>query len=143
AVLIAFVLISLFDAVSAAREGSHQEADNLVAAVWAADALPEPVGTQVRELSRAYANTVVQQEWPRMREGQEVGGPGWAQLDQLRAAIAQAPADGDWQVDRKTEAANQLRQVYQSRQARLEAADGQGVAMVVWFVLVIGSVITV
>jgi len=143
AVLIAFVLISLFDAASAARDGAQQEADSLVAASWAADALPEPARSQVRELTRSYADTVVQEEWPLMREGREVTGPGWAQLDQLRAAVADAPADGDWQVDRKETAANELRQVYQSRQARLATANERGLGVVVWFVLLAGSVITV
>ncbi len=41
AVLVAFVLISLFDGASAAEDGSYTEADGLVAAVWAAESLPE------------------------------------------------------------------------------------------------------
>ena len=111
--------------MSAAREGSYQEANSLIAASSAADALPEPTRTQVRELSKSYANVVMQQEWPQMREGRQVSGPGWAQLDQLRAAVTDAAADGDWQVDRKSEAADQLQQVYQARQARLATARTQ------------------
>jgi amino acid transporter len=143
AVLVAFVLISLFDAVATASAGAHQEADGLVATSWAADALPEPARTQVHDLTTAYANTVVRQEWPQMQAGHQITGPGRAQLDRLRAVVADAPADGDWQVDRKEEAANQLRQVDQARQARLATAGGQGLGIVLWFVLVAGSVITV
>jgi uncharacterized membrane-anchored protein len=143
AVLVAFVLISLFDAVTTANSEAHQEADGLVAASWAANALPEPARTQVQELTRAYASTVVREEWPQMQAGQEVTGAGGAQLDQLRAAVADAPADGDWQVDRKEEAANQLQQVDQARQARLAVAGSHGLGAVVWFVLVAGSLMTV
>ncbi|GAB3877286.1 hypothetical protein GCM10029964_026150 [Kibdelosporangium lantanae] len=42
AVLLAFVLISLFDAVSAARTDSTNEANNIVAVSWAADSSPNP-----------------------------------------------------------------------------------------------------
>ena len=143
AVLVAFMLISLFDAVDETDEGSYREANSLVVASWAADSLPEPVGEQVRDLSRSYADTVVNKEWPRMREGGEIPGEGWARLDELRATVAQAPTVDDWQSDRKTEAANQLSEVYEARQERLTAAGAGGVGSVVWFVLVVGSVITV
>jgi hypothetical protein len=145
AVLVAFVLISLFDAVSAAYDGSYQEAESLVAASWAADSLEEPARTRVRELSASYADTVVQQEWPWMRDGaritdgRQVVGSGWAQLDQLRVAVAEATTTDDWQADRKVEAANQLLQVYQERQSRLTAAFDRGVVAVVWLVLIIGT----
>ena len=142
AVLVAFVLITLFDAVDAARDGAYKEAESLVAASWAADALPEPVPTEVNRLSAAYARTVTQQEWPRMHEGGEIPGPGWAELDQLRIAISQASAEDDWQKDRKTEAANQLWNVYQERQHRLMVHHDRGVGAVVWFVLIAGTLAT-
>jgi hypothetical protein len=143
AVLVAFVLISLFDSVSTARDGSYQEADSLVAATWAADSLPAPTGDQVRQLAQAYATTVANKEWPQMQSGGKVSDQGWAELDQLRKAVANAPASDDWTTDQKTTAADQLWQVYQARQARLTAADSSGVGGVVWFALILGSFISV
>ena len=142
AVLVAFVLIALFDAVNQASDASYREADGLVAATWASDALPGRIGDEVRGLSREYAETVIDEEWPGMAAGTEFSSTGWSQLDRLRRVVAEAPADDEWQVDRKTEAANQLWQVYQARQERLNAADG-GLTTVVWFVLVAGSVLAV
>ncbi|MFB9902544.1 bestrophin-like domain [Allokutzneria oryzae] len=142
AVLVAFVLISLFDAAAAARTTSYEEANSLVAVHWAGSTLPEPTKDQVRELTRAYAAAVINEEWPRMREGEPVVGTGWQTLDQLRTVIAEAKADGDWQESRQAEAANQLWQVYQSRQARLDAA-GKGVNSVVWFALIVGGIMSV
>ncbi|QRP44672.1 DUF4239 domain-containing protein [Amycolatopsis sp. FDAARGOS 1241] len=143
AVLVAFVLISLFDTVGTARDGSYTEADSLVAMTWAAEALPGDTGPRVQQLAQAYANTVQHQEWPRLADDGEVPQTGWTQLDQLRKTIAAAPAGNDWQNDRKTEAANDLWQVYQARQARLTAAATSGVGSVVWFALILGSVICV
>ncbi|MEU7531669.1 hypothetical protein AB0A74_38460 [Saccharothrix sp. NPDC042600] len=142
AVLVAFVLIALFDAVNAADESSYKEADGLVAATWASDALSKETGDEVRALSRAYAITVINEEWPKLREGVDFESTGWSQLDRIRKVVAEAPADDEWQVDRKAEAANQLWQVYEARQSRLDTAGG-GVSTVVWFVLVVGSFLAI
>lgn len=140
AVLVAFVLISLFDATAAAEDGSYAEADSLVAAVWAAQELPNSEG--VTEGARAYAREVIAEEWPNMRTGDEIDGRGWDALEDLRAAVATSPATDEWAVDRKTEATNQLWTVYQQRQERLNAAGG-GVNSVVWFALVVGAIMAV
>jgi Protein of unknown function (DUF4239) len=143
AVLMAFVLISLFDAVSAAGDSANDEADGLVAVYWAADALPEPARGQLQELSKSYTRTVIDNEWTDMREGVEPSGAGWTQLDKMRTLIDNAPAETDWQQQRKTEAASQLWNVYQARQDRLNAADNDGVSTVVWLALIIGSIMAI
>ncbi|MBC6447337.1 bestrophin-like domain [Actinokineospora xionganensis] len=143
AVLLAFVLISLFDGVGAADEGASREAESLVAASWAADSLPEPTRTQVHDLARSYAVTVAEEEWPNMRAGEEVTGAGWAALDQLRRSVADAAVTDEWQHGRKAEAANQLWEVYQARQARIDTAGSDGISDVIWFALIVGSVLSV
>ncbi|RSM55107.1 hypothetical protein DMH03_33520 [Amycolatopsis sp. WAC 01376] len=144
AVMVAFILISLFDSASAARDGSYHEADGLVATVWAADSLGTEVKDEVRKLSAEYIATVEQKEWPQMAGGKEtVPDIGWTQLDQLRKAIDKAPTDDDWLRERKTEASTQLWQVYEARQERLNAVEGGKVGGVVWFALILGSLISV
>jgi len=140
AVLVAFVLISLFDSVNAAGDGAQAEADSLVAATWAADSLPAGTRDKVHQLATAYATTVARQEWPRLADGGEILTTGWAQLDELRRTVAAATVDGDWQLAQKTEASNQLWAVYQARQRRFDS--GGGVGGVVWFALILGGVIT-
>ncbi|WP_410585130.1 hypothetical protein [Amycolatopsis sp. lyj-108] len=144
AVMVAFILISLFDSASGARDGSYHEADSLVATVWAADSLGTEVKDEVRKLSREYIATVEQKEWPQMARGKEtVPDIGWTQLDQLRKAIDKAATDDDWLRERKTEASTQLWQVYEARQERLNAVEGGKVGGVVWFALILGSLISV
>ncbi|GAB1513997.1 bestrophin-like domain [Actinophytocola sp. KF-1] len=141
AVLLAFVLISLFDGVTAAEDGSYEEADSLVAAVWAAQELPDGAGVATQ--ARAYAEEVIEREWPRMSEGTAVDGAGWTALERLRAAVATAPAIDEWAVDRKNEANDQLWTVYQQRQERLNTATSGGVNSVVWFALLVGAAMAV
>lgn len=142
AVLVAFVLIGLFDAVDTARNNSYQEADSLVAMTWAGDSLPQPQAGQIQTLATAYANSVVEQEWPQMTQGKTVDDSAWATLNELKGVIASAPTTSGWQTDRKTEAANQLWNVYQDRQTRLNEAD-EGVSAVIWFALAVGSLLSV
>ncbi|HEU5469238.1 MAG TPA: hypothetical protein VFV67_01185 [Actinophytocola sp.] len=143
AVLMAFVLISLFDTVGSARSGSFTEANALVGVYWAGDSLPEPARTQIQELTRSYTNTVIEQEWPSMREGEPVATAGWDQLERIRVTIDSAPTENDWQSDRKTEAASQLWTVYEARQSRLGAAGESGVSAVLWITLLVGSLLTI
>ncbi len=144
AVLMAFVLISLFDSVSSARDGSYHEANSLVATVWAADSLGVEAKDEVRKLGAAYITTVEQQEWPRMADGgASVPDTGWSQLDQLRKAVDKAPSENEWMRERKAEAAIQLWQVYEARQDRLTSVEGGSVGGVVWFALILGSLISV
>ncbi len=143
AVLVAFVLIALFDGVSTVRDGSHAEANSLLAVYWASDSLPEPNRGQIQDLAKTYARTVIDQEWPKMRNGEPVPGSAWAILDRLRATIDSTPTEGDWQAERKTEATSQLWNVYQARQARLTSAGSEGVSTVVWLALIVGSFMSI
>ena len=141
AVLLAFVLISLFDGTSAAEDGSYKEADSLVAAVWAARELPGSEGVTTE--ARTYAREVIEREWPRMSEGADIDDAGWSTLERLRAEVAAAPATDEWTIDQKNEASDQLWSVYQQRQERLNTATGGGVNSVVWFALVAGAIMAV
>jgi hypothetical protein len=142
AVLIAFVLIGLFDAVGAARDNASREANSLVAMTWASDSLPEPQRTEVENLAGTYANQVIDQEWPKLRAGAPVDDTAWSTLQQLKSVIASAPTTYGWETDRKNEAASQLWTVYQDRQTRVDE-DSQGVGAVIWLALGIGSLLSV
>jgi hypothetical protein len=142
AVLLAFVLISLFDGASAAEDGSYKEADSLVAAVWSAESLPDK-SHEVATMAKDYAREVITREWPKMHDGEEVSNAGWNTLQELRKTVAAAPTTDDWTTDQKTEAADKLWDVYQARQDRLNAASDDGVNSVVWFALVVGAIMAV
>lgn len=143
AVLIAFVLIGLFDAVGDARNNANAEANSLVAVTWAGDSLPEPQRTDIQNLANSYAIQVIRQEWPTMTAGREVNDDAWRTLDRIRSVIASANVPYGWLTDRKNEAANQLWNVYQDRQTRIDQASSGGVGTVLWFALAIGSVLSV
>jgi hypothetical protein len=145
AVLIAFVLISLFDNVSTVSTASYTEANAVVAIYWDADSLPAPDQNKIHQLCLAYTNTVINTEWTQLQNGAtSVTGPGWQQLQSLHTAVTTAAVDNsdNWRLNEKTDAVTQLWQVFQARQSRLAAANGGGVSLVVWLAMIVGSLLT-
>ncbi|RRO19894.1 DUF4239 domain-containing protein [Saccharopolyspora rhizosphaerae] len=139
AVVLAFVLVTLFDAVTDARKGAFDEAKGLISVSWAVESLPGPAAAEVREHGAHYLQVVVRDEWPAMRRGEPVGGMGWHHLDRIRASVLGAQADGEFEEGRKANALDALDEVYAERHERLTRAVDRGVVAVVWFVLVVGS----
>lgn len=142
AVLTAFVLISVFDAVDAARANATQEANSLVAVYWDADLLPADARDQIQKLVRGYANTVVDQEWPALRDDTPVAQTGKAELDRIHLAIAAVVPTTNPAENRQTQISTDLATVYQDRQQRLDAATAR-VNPIVWLALIIGAVLSV
>ena len=141
-VIAAFVLISLFDGMDKARDTTYEEANALVAVQWAGNSLPEPAKSRVRDLTKSYATVVSEREWPAMRSGRVVGSEGWTLLAELRNTVEQTKTTTDRQEDSRVEAANEIWNVYQARQVRLNSS-GSDVSGVVWFAILIGSVMSV
>jgi hypothetical protein len=141
-VVAAFVLISLYDAIADVEETTYAEADALVAVYWASHSLPEPARTQIQREVRTYATVVAEREWPEMRAARPVGDTGWDMLNKLRTTVDRVRTTNDWQEAQRTEAATQLWNVYQARQERLNASGG-GISAVVWFAILVGSLMSV
>jgi len=141
-VIAAFVLISLFDGMDSAEKTTYTEANALVAVRWSGNALAEPARSQVEKLTKEYATEVAEREWPAMRDGREVSAQGWTLLAELQRTVEQAKTATQRQEDSRAEAATQIWAVYQARQDRLNSS-GSGVSSVVWFAILIGSVMSV
>ncbi|HEY4017902.1 MAG TPA: DUF4239 domain-containing protein [Pseudonocardiaceae bacterium] len=142
AVLLAFVLITLFDGIGAARSGSYQEADSVVAVYWDANLLPQPASTEIRKLAVSYGQTVVDQEWPAMQDGMSVSDIGKAQLGKLHDAIASFVPTTYPEEDRQTQLTNDLSAVYQAREQRISAAMTR-VNPLIWTALIVGAILSV
>src|SRR5215218_10527484 len=91
AVLLALVLIAVWEEYGAASDTVEREANAAADIYWLADQLPEDRGTHVQELVRSYAEEVVHKEWPLMEQGrapsmaQAQGTPsGWIIVDDIR-----------------------------------------------------------
>jgi Protein of unknown function (DUF4239) len=70
AVLMAFVVIVVWQAYEAAKDTVESEANELAGVYFLADRFPDPERERVRGLARSYARVVVEEEWPLMERGE-------------------------------------------------------------------------
>ena len=70
AVLLALVVIAVWEEFDAANDTVEQEANALAEIFWLGHRLPEPEGSHIQELARSYAQDVIDEEWPLMEQGQ-------------------------------------------------------------------------
>ena len=149
AVLLALVVIAVWEEYRAARETVEQEANAAADIFWLADRLPEPRGTHLQELLRSYAQEVVHREWPLMEQGQaplmtqERGTPaGWTLIDDIRQSIQDFEPRTKAEEQLYAEGLDQLDTLSDARRMRLVAAE-EGVPGVLWSVLVFGGIAAV
>ena len=94
AVLLALVVIAVWEEYDAASVTVEQEANALAEIAWLGNRFPEPEATHLQELARSYAEEVIHKEWPLMEQGQAPlmtqtqGTPsGWTLIDDIRANL--------------------------------------------------------
>ena len=149
AVLLALVVIAVWEEYQTASETVEQEANALAEIFWLAHRLPEPEGTHLQELSRSYAEEVVHKEWPLMEQGEsplmtqvEDTPQGWTLIDDIRASLQEieprTPADEQLYA----EGLDQVQRLADARRTRLVAAE-EGVPGVLWSVLIFGGIAAV
>jgi hypothetical protein len=146
AVLLALVVISVWEEYQAASETVEQEANALAEIGWLGYRLPEPEGTHIQELARSYAEEVVHKEYPLMEQGQAPlmtqtqGTPaGWTLIDDIRANLQEFQPRTQADVQLYAEGLNQVQRLGDARRMRLVAAE-EGIPGVLWAVLIFGGV---
>jgi hypothetical protein len=149
AILMTFVIVSVWEAGDAAQGSSRAEARAVVDLDRYAETLPPAQSAAMKAQTARYVQIVEQQEWPAMARGRAVGRAGSAVIAQLWHSVdgpgaAGAPAGGaldETAVARQAEARAALRELVVSRDARLAAADA-GLPKVMWLALIVGDVLT-
>src|ERR687885_1768570 len=89
AVVLAFVLISVWQRYEEASERVNQEAAALVAVYFHVNELPDSDRRQIQQLAKSYAQVVIDEEWPMMQDGQS-SPRAWALMDQIRQSLQNA-----------------------------------------------------
>lgn len=141
AVLLALVVIAVWEEYEVAKQTVESEANALAEIFWLAHRLPEPEGRQLQELARSYGQDVVDEEWPLMEQGR-VSPRGWVLIDDIRATLqgVEARTGADQAV--YAEGLDQVQRLGDARRMRWAEAN-EGIPAVMWIVLVIGGMATV
>ena len=146
AVLLALVVIAVWEEYRAASETVEQEANALAEIAWLAYRLPEPEGSHIQELAHSYAEEVIHKEWPLMEQGQAPlmtqtqGTPaGWTLIDDIRATLQEIQPRTKADEQLYAEGLDQVQKLADARRMRLVAAE-EGIPAVLWSVLIFGGI---
>jgi Protein of unknown function (DUF4239) len=146
AVLLALVVIAVWEKYQAANETVEQEANDTAEIFWLAHRLPEPEGSHVQELARSYVEEVVHKEWPLMEQGlapsmkQVRGTPsGWTIIDDIRASLQDYEPRTKAEEQLYAKGLDQIEELNDARRMRLVAAE-EGIPGVLWAVLIFGGI---
>ena len=149
AVLLALVVIAVWEEYSAAGDTVEQEANAVAEIFWLGNRLPEPVGAHVQELARSYAEEVVHKEWPLLESGkqppleQEAGtASGWNLIDTIRETLQDFEPQTKADQQLYAEGLDQIENLNNARRMRLVASE-EGVPGVLWSVLIFGGIAAV
>jgi len=145
AVLLALLVIAVWEQYQRARETVESEANAVAEIAWLAYRLPENEGHQLQEHARSYAQEVVDEEWPLMEQGieGELGTPeGWNLVDDMRATLQEVEPGTVAEQELYAEGLDQIQRLGDARRMRLVAAE-EGMPGVLWAVLVFGAVVAV
>src|SRR5919106_1208358 len=146
AVLLALLVIAVWEHYQKANETVESEASAVGEIAWLAHRLPEPEHHVLQEDVRAYAHEVVDQEWPRMEQG--LGGgvqslpEGWDLIDDMRGTLQDFEPSTEAEQELYAEGLDRISRLGEARRMRFVAAE-QGLPGILWAVLVFGAVVVV
>ena len=149
AVLLALVVITVWEQYQVANETVEQEANATAEIFLLGHELPEPEGAHIQELAHSYAEEVVHKEWPLMASGkqpsleEEAGTQGgWNLIDDIRASVHGFEPQTKAQEQLYAEGLDQVANLANARRSRLIASE-EGTPGVLWSVLIFGGIATV
>jgi protein-S-isoprenylcysteine O-methyltransferase Ste14 len=141
AVVLAFMLIAVWEDYKTAQINVESEAHELAGVYFLASQLPEPQRTHVQDLARSYARVVVEQEWPMMEQGQ-TNPRADSLLRQLRLELLEFDPSTQGEQVLYEQGLTDLHNAIDARRSRLLEVR-EGIPSLLWVVLVVGGVITV
>jgi Ca2+/Na+ antiporter len=141
AVLLGLVVVASWEQFQMARNTAEREASELAELFWLGHRLPEAEGHQLQELSRSYAQVVVDEEWPLMARG-ESSPRAWELIDEIRLTVQNMNPDTEAGQVLYEQGLERVYDLADARRNRLLDAR-EGIPAILWVVLVVGAIITV
>jgi hypothetical protein len=141
AVLLAFVVVVTWQQFEDARTAADQEAE-VAGGLYRSSAALSTGGAQVRVALRAYARSVVEQEWPAMAAHHRESPQTDVALNRVWAALQAARPRGARQAEFYRHAVTHLLNLGELRRSRV-LSSGNRLPIPIWIVLIAGAAISV
>lgn len=142
AVIVALVLVSVWEQYSDAETNVRHEADALGNLHRIAEGLPEPSQGTLQAATLEYATTVIDDEWPAMKDGDPPSAQELAHTDVLWSALHQLDVTTQREQNLHAAALDQLDALSAHRRERL-AQSQSGLLGIMWAVMIGGGILTV
>jgi|SRR6185437_10176859 len=141
AVILGFMLYTVWTAYGEAQVNVDLEANALRDLYRTADALPEPQRTQLKHDSRAYADAVIDRDWPEMADGKVPEASHLIDEAMWKTAMTIKP-DSQTSIIYTNHLLGQLATLTEHRRTRMLQTVYK-LPAIFWAVLVVGGVVTV
>ena len=141
AVLLAFVVIVVWQSFDTARRNVEAEANCLADLYRNADGFPGAFQERVKALSAGYAQMIIDDEWKVLAKGKASPAAQQA-FEKLSAAYTAYEPAGEREKIFFAESVGKLSELSDLRRMRI-AESRSGVHPVLWFVLLAGGVVTI
>ena len=141
AVILGFMLYTVWTAYGDAQANVDLEANSLRNLYRTAEGLPEPQRTELKTEARAYAQAVVDHDWPEMADGKVPEGSHGINEAMWKTAMTIKP-DSETSVIYVDHTLNQLAALTEHRRTRMLQSVYK-LPAIFWAVLIVGAVVTV
>jgi hypothetical protein len=145
AVLIAFIVVDVFETFAKGDEIATAEANKLSNLMLDSAGLPKEMAEAVRGDLEKYIDIVVKSEWPSQQKGklnEAVFEPGWTALAHLSTRLAVFEPATTGQGVNKGEMLHVMNELIKARRSRVIAA-GEHLPDVVWQILLLAGAVAV
>jgi Protein of unknown function (DUF4239) len=139
--LFAFVIVIAYQNYTDAQSNVSDEADALAAIVRDTGAFPQPERNHVRDAVGTYVRVVVDEEWPRMRQGED-SPRAWTAVSGMFTALQRFDPSTPHARAFYDDSVRQLNAALVARRNRLNAAGG-GLPWVVGALILVGSIVII
>lgn len=139
AVLLAFIAIGVWERFEVARERTYDEAAALSTIYRDSEAFPQ--GERLRHEVRDYTESVINVEWPKMHSGEEFRLPS-PLLERTAGTIRSFQVTSMRLQNIQAQMLSAIDSALADRDARL-TVDSRGINGIIWWVLLIGAVVTI
>jgi hypothetical protein len=141
AVILAFMLTSVWEDFQDAKVNAEREANALVNVFRLAGALPDSQRSEIREAARAYARVTISEEWPAMTH-EEASRRGAECVERLWRAATRIEAGRPSEQVALHQTLAEMAKMSEHRRIR-QLQSGFRLPAILWFVLIFGGVVTV
>jgi hypothetical protein len=140
-VLLAFVVVIVWEAMGTADERAALEAGVLGDVMRDAGLFSEPVRSELQNEFREYARAVIEEEWPAMATG-ESSPHVWQIIDRIFKTFSKIQPVTAAEINIHAEMLTGINELSDHRRLRLLSADNK-VPELMWYILVIAGIVTV